>query len=88
MMHEHAAGLGYCGIEQVGAHGNGWLEAEQEYQQWRHQRTATNTGDAYQQAHCKTRGRIQQIHNTLLRRGAHYSSGANAELVIYSHINM
>jgi hypothetical protein len=49
------AGFGERGIEQVGAHRGGRVDAEQQHQQGRHQRAAADAGEPDDRANCKAR---------------------------------
>jgi len=49
-VHQAATGLGRRGVEQVGTDSGRWMNPEQQDQQRRHQRAATNPGHSDQEA--------------------------------------
>ena len=61
IVHDAAAGLGGGGVEQIGADRGRGVDAEQQDQQRRHQRTAADAGHADQKADAETRGDIEGI---------------------------
>jgi hypothetical protein len=54
--------VGYGGVKQIGSHRGERMDAEKQYQQRRHQRTATHTGQTYDGADDKTGERIEPVH--------------------------
>ncbi len=57
-----ATGLGQCRIEQIGAHRRGRRNAEQQNQQRRHERAATDPRHPDDESDKKARGGVQKIH--------------------------
>ena len=55
VMNERAAGLGNCGIEEVGADRGDRVDSEYQHQQRGHQRAAADAGHANQSADNKAR---------------------------------
>jgi hypothetical protein len=52
----------YGGVKQVGSHRRERMDAEKQYQQRRHQRTATHAGQTHDGADDKTGERIEPVH--------------------------
>jgi hypothetical protein len=60
VMDRSSAGLGDGGVQQIGANCRSGMESEEQNKQRRHQRSAADTGQAYDKAHAESRQGIGQ----------------------------